>query len=85
MVFDHRQVQFTTDWEQDAGRRDLTVNAMFLDLDGTVYDYFNGYADLQNRRIRYGKRCPFIRSSLVFLWYQLEIRAPVCELAQALM
>ena len=27
---------------------------MFLDLDGTVYDYFNGYEDLQQRRIRCG-------------------------------
>ncbi|XP_043188117.1 CCA tRNA nucleotidyltransferase 1, mitochondrial-like isoform X1 [Amphibalanus amphitrite] len=49
----HAEVQFTTDWQQDAGRRDLTVNAMFLDLNGTVYDYFNGYEDLQHRRIRF--------------------------------
>ncbi|XP_020298480.1 CCA tRNA nucleotidyltransferase 1, mitochondrial isoform X2 [Pseudomyrmex gracilis] len=47
----HAQVQFTKDWKLDANRRDLTVNSMFLDLDGNVYDYFYGYDDLQNKRI----------------------------------
>lgn len=49
----HAEVQFTTDWELDAGRRDLTVNAMFLDLDGTVYDYFDGREDLKQLRVRF--------------------------------
>ncbi|RZF47381.1 hypothetical protein LSTR_LSTR009120 [Laodelphax striatellus] len=47
----HAEVQFTTDWERDAGRRDLTVNSMFLDQDGKLYDYFNGYQDLMDRRV----------------------------------
>ncbi|KAH7976635.1 hypothetical protein HPB52_017051 [Rhipicephalus sanguineus] len=38
----HAEVEFTTDWHTDANRRDLTVNALFLGLDGTVYDYFRG-------------------------------------------
>nr|XP_018905652.1 PREDICTED: CCA tRNA nucleotidyltransferase 1, mitochondrial isoform X2 [Bemisia tabaci] len=49
----HAEVQFTTDWKLDANRRDLTINAMFLGLDGTVYDYFYGYEDLQKRRVRF--------------------------------
>uniref|UniRef100_A0A8D8ZH62 CCA tRNA nucleotidyltransferase 1, mitochondrial n=2 Tax=Cacopsylla melanoneura TaxID=428564 RepID=A0A8D8ZH62_9HEMI len=44
----HAEVQFTEDWKVDANRRDLTVNSMFLGLDGTLYDYFNGYEDLKN-------------------------------------
>lgn len=28
----HAEVEFTTDWELDAGRRDLTINAMYLGL-----------------------------------------------------
>ena len=28
----HAEVQFTTDWQLDAARRDLTVNSMFLGL-----------------------------------------------------
>ncbi|CAF3144179.1 unnamed protein product [Rotaria sp. Silwood2] len=47
----HAVVQYTQDWQLDAGRRDLTINALFLDLEGTVYDYFNGIDDLKHRRI----------------------------------
>ncbi|XP_019392155.1 PREDICTED: CCA tRNA nucleotidyltransferase 1, mitochondrial isoform X2 [Crocodylus porosus] len=49
----HAEVEFTTDWEKDAERRDLTINSMFLGLDGTLYDYFSGYKDLKNRKIRF--------------------------------
>lgn len=45
------QVEFTTDWQMDANRRDLTVNAMFLSFDGTVYDYFKGHEHLEQRKI----------------------------------
>uniref|UniRef100_A0A1A9WKB0 Poly A polymerase head domain-containing protein n=1 Tax=Glossina brevipalpis TaxID=37001 RepID=A0A1A9WKB0_9MUSC len=38
-------------WVSDASRRDLTINAMFVDFNGTVYDYFNGYDDLMRRRV----------------------------------
>ncbi|EDV24632.1 uncharacterized protein TRIADDRAFT_25022 [Trichoplax adhaerens] len=47
----HAQVQFTNDWRIDAERRDLTINAMSLSIDGTLFDYFNGREDLINRRI----------------------------------
>ena len=33
--------------EEDLSRRDFTVNAMALDAQGHLYDYFNGYVDLQ--------------------------------------
>ncbi|KFV62981.1 hypothetical protein N307_08427, partial [Dryobates pubescens] len=49
----HAEVEFTTDWQKDAERRDLTVNSMFLGLDGLLYDFFNGYEDLQNKKIRF--------------------------------
>lgn len=39
----HAEVEYTTDWMLDANRRDLTINSMFLGLDGSVYDYFYGY------------------------------------------
>ncbi|XP_068171843.1 CCA tRNA nucleotidyltransferase 1, mitochondrial isoform X2 [Antennarius striatus] len=47
----HAEVEFTTDWHKDAERRDLTINSMFLGLDGTLYDYFKGYEDLQNNKV----------------------------------
>ena len=49
----HAKVQFTTDWELDANRRDLTINSMFLDKNGIVYDYFGGYEDLKKRRVAF--------------------------------
>ncbi|NXG40700.1 TRNT1 nucleotidyltransferase, partial [Psilopogon haemacephalus] len=49
----HAEVEFTTDWQKDAERRDLTVNSMFLGLDGMLYDFFNGYEDLKNKKIRF--------------------------------
>uniref|UniRef100_A0A7E5A1Z8 CCA tRNA nucleotidyltransferase 1, mitochondrial n=1 Tax=Panagrellus redivivus TaxID=6233 RepID=A0A7E5A1Z8_PANRE len=47
------KVEYTTDWEKDAFRRDLTINSLFLGLDGTIYDYTGGVDDIQNRRIRF--------------------------------
>lgn len=49
----HASVQFTTDWQVDAERRDLTYNAMSLSLDGTLYDYFGGVDDLKNGVTRF--------------------------------
>uniref|UniRef100_U5EXI2 Putative trna nucleotidyltransferase/polya polymerase n=1 Tax=Corethrella appendiculata TaxID=1370023 RepID=U5EXI2_9DIPT len=49
----HAEVLFTTDWQLDANRRDLTINSMFLGFDGTVYDYYYGLDDLKKRRIAF--------------------------------
>ncbi|XP_037377907.1 CCA tRNA nucleotidyltransferase 1, mitochondrial [Talpa occidentalis] len=49
----HAEVAFTTDWQKDAERRDLTINSMFLGFDGTLYDYFNGHEDLRNKKVRF--------------------------------
>lgn len=49
----HAEVQFTTDWLLDALRRDLTINSMFLGLDGSLYDYFYGYDDLKANKVRF--------------------------------
>ena len=49
----HATVQFTRDWKTDAERRDLTFNAMSLDIDGTLYDYFNGLEDLKKGRAHF--------------------------------
>lgn len=39
--------------EEDAMRRDFTINAMFLDpVSGTIRDYLGGYKDLQQKRLR---------------------------------
>lgn len=47
------RVAFTDDWEADAARRDFTINALFCDPDGTVYDPTGGLADLKAQRVRF--------------------------------
>jgi tRNA nucleotidyltransferase (CCA-adding enzyme) len=47
----HAEVEFVQDWKLDASRRDLTINAMFLDLKGALHDYFGGAADLEQSRV----------------------------------
>jgi poly(A) polymerase len=47
------EVAFTDDWAADAARRDFTVNALYCECDGTVYDPVGGLADLQARRVRF--------------------------------
>jgi len=47
------KVEFTDDWQADAARRDLTINALFADADGKVHDYFGGLDDLADGRVRF--------------------------------
>jgi poly(A) polymerase len=47
-------VAFATDWEEDAARRDFTINALYVDPASLeVFDYFGGLADLDARRVRF--------------------------------
>jgi poly(A) polymerase len=46
-------VAFTDDWQEDASRRDFSFNALYLDPDGTLYDWFDGQADLAAGRVRF--------------------------------
>lgn len=49
----HAQVAFTDDWEEDAKRRDLTMNALYANPEGEIYDYFGGVEDAEHGRIRF--------------------------------
>lgn len=49
----HAEVAFTDDWAVDAARRDLTINALYADADGTIFDPLGGLDDLNHRRIRF--------------------------------
>jgi len=47
------KVSFTDDWKEDAARRDFTFNALYVDANGKVYDYFDGAKDLTAGRVRF--------------------------------
>jgi tRNA nucleotidyltransferase (CCA-adding enzyme) len=49
----HAEVEFTTDWRADAARRDFTINAMSIDLQGRLFDYFDGYRDCVYKRVTF--------------------------------
>jgi poly(A) polymerase len=49
----HAVVAFTDNWQEDAGRRDFTFNALYADRDGTLYDPFEGRADLARHKVRF--------------------------------
>ena len=47
----HAMVAFGRDWQEDAARRDFTINALSVTRDGTVFDYTGGLDDLAARRV----------------------------------
>jgi poly(A) polymerase len=49
----HAKVAFTDDWVADAERRDFTLNALYCDPDGAVFDPTGGLADLRAGRVRF--------------------------------
>jgi poly(A) polymerase len=49
----HAEVLFTNDWEQDSERRDFTINAIYMDRKGKIYDPHNGQYDLKKREIKF--------------------------------
>ena len=42
----HAKVEFSNNWFEDATRRDFTINAIYSDIEGNLYDPFNGKKDL---------------------------------------
>jgi poly(A) polymerase len=46
-------VAFSTDWAEDAQRRDFTINALYANADGEIFDYCGGLADIEAGRVRF--------------------------------
>lgn len=49
----HATVVFGTDWQEDADRRDLTINGLYADKDGNVIDLVDGLRDVETRTVRF--------------------------------
>ncbi len=46
-------VSFGESFEEDSLRRDFTINALYEDIDGMIYDYHTGQVDLKNQTLRF--------------------------------
>jgi poly(A) polymerase len=71
------RVAFDADWAEDAARRDFTINAIYLDPDGTVHDPVGGLADLAAHRVRFvGEPAQRIAEDVlrVLRYYRFEAR-----------
>ena len=49
----HAKVEFSNDWLEDASRRDFTINSIYSDLDGNLFDPFDGKSDLKIGKIKF--------------------------------
>ena len=49
----HAKVEFLNDWQKDASRRDFSINSIYADIDGNLFDPFNGKKDLENGEIKF--------------------------------
>ena len=49
----HANVEFISDWEMDAKRRDFTINAIYSNLKGEIYDPLGGLKDLENKIVKF--------------------------------
>jgi len=49
----HAEVKFSKDWKEDASRRDFTINSIYSDLEGNLFDPYNGKNDLEKGSINF--------------------------------
>ena len=49
----HAKVKFSTDWKKDASRRDFTINAIYSDIEGNLFDPYNGKNDLEKGVVKF--------------------------------
>ena len=49
----HSKVKFSSNWKKDASRRDFSINSIYSDIDGNLFDPFNGKKDLEKGLIKF--------------------------------
>ena len=49
----HAKVEFTNNWKDDASRRDFTINAIYSDAEGNLFDPYSGKKDLEEGYINF--------------------------------
>ena len=53
----HAKVKFSKDWKKDASRRDFTINAIYSDREGNLFDPFDGKEDLEKGLVNFIGKC----------------------------
>ena len=49
----HAKVEFSDDWKEDASRRDFTINCIYADIEGNLFDPFDGKKDLKSGKVNF--------------------------------
>ena len=49
----HAEVKFSNDWKKDASRRDFTINSIYSDIHGNLFDPYNGRQDLEKGIVKF--------------------------------
>ena len=49
----HAKVEFSENWKEDASRRDFTINSIYADIEGNLFDPFDGKKDLENGKVNF--------------------------------
>ena len=49
----HAEVEYIDDWQLDSERRDFTINAIYLDINGKIFDPQMGTVDLKNKNVKF--------------------------------
>ena len=49
----HAEVEYISDWQLDSERRDFTINAIYLDINGNIFDPQMGKVDLKNNNVKF--------------------------------
>ena len=49
----HADVEFSLDWKEDAERRDFTINSIYADREGNLFDPYNGKKDIEDGSIKF--------------------------------
>ena len=49
----HAEVEYIDDWQLDSERRDFTINAIYLDINGKIFDPQMGTVDLKNNNVKF--------------------------------
>ena len=47
----HAKVEFSDNWKEDASRRDFTINSIYADIEGNLFDPFDGKKDIESGKI----------------------------------